>query len=108
MGDFNEVHYESERFGSIFHRNLANIFNNFIFQTGLVDNPLGGYSFTWSDKSAGEMSKPDRFLILEGLLSLFPNLSGLIPDRHILDHRLILFKEVCVNYGPITFQLFHS
>lgn len=63
MGDFNEVHYESERFGSIFHRNLANIFNDFSFQAKLVNIPLCGYAFTWSDRSVGKINNLDRFLV---------------------------------------------
>nr|GEU71614.1 RNA-directed DNA polymerase, eukaryota [Tanacetum cinerariifolium] len=33
---------------------------------GLVDLPLGGYSYTWVHKLASKMSKINRFLILEG------------------------------------------
>ncbi|GJR03802.1 hypothetical protein Tco_0526786 [Tanacetum coccineum] len=32
---------------------------------GLVDLPLGGYSYTWDHKSASKMSKLDQFLISE-------------------------------------------
>ncbi|GKC97890.1 hypothetical protein Tco_1168165, partial [Tanacetum coccineum] len=33
----------------------ANLFNNFITMTGLVDLPLEGYSYTWSHKTASIM-----------------------------------------------------
>nr|GEY38041.1 RNA-directed DNA polymerase, eukaryota [Tanacetum cinerariifolium] len=68
LGDFNEVRTEAERYGSRFNFQGANSFDNFISVTGLVDLPLGGYSFTWSHKSATKMSKPDKFLISEGLI----------------------------------------
>ncbi|GJZ67194.1 RNA-directed DNA polymerase, eukaryota [Tanacetum coccineum] len=40
MGDFNEVRYEHERFGSIFNSHGAKAFNNFISLAGLIDIPL--------------------------------------------------------------------
>nr|GEU36894.1 RNA-directed DNA polymerase, eukaryota, reverse transcriptase zinc-binding domain protein [Tanacetum cinerariifolium] len=60
---------------------------------GLVDLTLEGYSFTWSHKSASKMSKLDRFLISEGLLTSFPSLSALCVDRHLSDHRTILMRK---------------
>ncbi|GKD21478.1 RNA-directed DNA polymerase, eukaryota [Tanacetum coccineum] len=75
---------------------------------GLVDLPLGGYSYTWAHKSASKMSKLDRFLISEGLLELFPHLSGLCPDRHLSDHRSIIMFESKLDYGPFPFRMFHS
>ncbi|GJT14486.1 RNA-directed DNA polymerase, eukaryota, partial [Tanacetum coccineum] len=94
MGDFNEVRTEHERYGTVFNLHSANAFNNFINTTGLVDLPLEGYSYTWSHKSASKMSKLDRFLITEGLLTVFPSLSALCLDRHLSDHRPILMREL--------------
>ncbi|GKB38046.1 RNA-directed DNA polymerase, eukaryota, partial [Tanacetum coccineum] len=59
MGDFNEVRWEHERFGSVFNHVQANKFNEFISEVELVDVPLGGYMFTWSDSAASKMSKID-------------------------------------------------
>nr|GEZ09505.1 RNA-directed DNA polymerase, eukaryota, reverse transcriptase zinc-binding domain protein [Tanacetum cinerariifolium] len=50
MGDFNEVRNASERYRSSFHSLNAAEFNMFIANSYLIDIPLGGYSFTWSDK----------------------------------------------------------
>nr|GEZ93870.1 RNA-directed DNA polymerase, eukaryota [Tanacetum cinerariifolium] len=36
---------------------------------------IRGYSFTWLDKHASKMSKLDRFLVSQGMLDLFPNLT---------------------------------
>nr|GEV88114.1 nucleotide-binding alpha-beta plait domain-containing protein [Tanacetum cinerariifolium] len=47
MGDFNEVRFRSDRFGSNFNIHRANIFNSFISTAGLTDVELGGCSFTW-------------------------------------------------------------
>nr|GEZ08755.1 nucleotide-binding alpha-beta plait domain-containing protein [Tanacetum cinerariifolium] len=60
MGDFNEVRYKSDRFGSIFNVQGANDFNSFIADAGLEEVPLGGSPFTWCHKSASKMSKLDR------------------------------------------------
>ncbi|GJW43510.1 RNA-directed DNA polymerase, eukaryota [Tanacetum coccineum] len=79
MGDFNEVRYASERHGSTFYASNAAEFNMFIVNSHLNEIPLGGYSFTWSDKYANKMY-----------------------------HRPILLKESHVDYGPTPFRLFHS
>ncbi|GJZ78741.1 RNA-directed DNA polymerase, eukaryota [Tanacetum coccineum] len=63
MGDFNEVRYALEQYGSLFHSVNAGEFNRFIANSHLTDIPLGGYSFTWSDKHASKMRKLDLFLI---------------------------------------------
>ncbi|GJR63237.1 RNA-directed DNA polymerase, eukaryota, reverse transcriptase zinc-binding domain protein [Tanacetum coccineum] len=65
MGDFNKVRAPKERFGSIFNKQGAEVFNYFIALKGLVDVPMVGCSFTWVHKSASKMSKLDRFLISE-------------------------------------------
>nr|GFA45802.1 RNA-directed DNA polymerase, eukaryota, reverse transcriptase zinc-binding domain protein [Tanacetum cinerariifolium] len=85
----------------------ATIFNSFITSGGLVEVPTGGYSFTWSHKSAAKMSKLDRFLVSEGLMSNCPNLSAIIIDRYLSDHRPILLREICVDYGPYPFRFFN-
>nr|GEV03034.1 RNA-directed DNA polymerase, eukaryota [Tanacetum cinerariifolium] len=107
-GDFNEVRSEQERFGSSFNSQGANAFNNFIAMSGLINLPLGGYSYTWAHKSASKMSKLDRFLISEGLMVLFPHLSGLCLDRKLYDHRPIIMCKLNLDYGPTPFCIFHS
>nr|GFA61352.1 hypothetical protein [Tanacetum cinerariifolium] len=46
FGDLNDVRNDSERFGSIFSSGDAAIFNGFIQESGLIDLPMGGRSFT--------------------------------------------------------------
>nr|GEY63750.1 RNA-directed DNA polymerase, eukaryota [Tanacetum cinerariifolium] len=108
LGDFNEFRLEQERFGTSFSVSGANAFNHFITMAGLVDIPLEGYSYTWAHKFASKMSKLDRFLISEGLLSVFPFFSAICLDRHLLDHRPILVHELAVDYDPIPFRIYHS
>ncbi|GJX57117.1 RNA-directed DNA polymerase, eukaryota [Tanacetum coccineum] len=108
LGDFNEVRSESERMGSLFNAQGAKEFNNFILNAGLVDIQLEGYSYTWAHPSASKMSKLDRFLVSEGLISLFPAMSAICLDRHLSDHRPILLHDVIADYGAIPFRLYHS
>nr|GEX76999.1 RNA-directed DNA polymerase, eukaryota [Tanacetum cinerariifolium] len=107
MGDFNEVRYISERFGSVFNKKGAEVFNNFINNAGLVEVPLGGCSFTWCHKFAKKMSKLDRFLISNNLISSCHSLSAVALDRFLSDHHPILMHEFHKDYGPIPFKKFH-
>nr|GEX77069.1 RNA-directed DNA polymerase, eukaryota [Tanacetum cinerariifolium] len=108
MGDFKDVRSIEERLGSMFNHSSARAFNRFIEASGLVDVKLEGYSFTWSHPSASKMSKLDRFLVSEGIISLFPSISALYLDRHLYDHRPILLREVFTDFGPTSFRLYHS
>ncbi|GKF13113.1 RNA-directed DNA polymerase, eukaryota, partial [Tanacetum coccineum] len=107
MGDFNEVRYKSDRFGSNFNAHGADIFNNFIINAGLEEVPLGGSAYTWCHKSASKMSKLDRFLVSKNLLNTCPNISAITLDRFLLDHRPILLREASFDYGPTPFRFFH-
>nr|GEY90244.1 RNA-directed DNA polymerase, eukaryota [Tanacetum cinerariifolium] len=106
-GDFNEVCTQDERFGSIFNIKGAAILNSFIASSGLVDVPMGVCSFTWVHKSAAKMSKLDRFFISEGLMESCPNISAITLDRYLSDHRPILLRELCFDYGPYPFRFYH-
>nr|GFA21302.1 hypothetical protein [Tanacetum cinerariifolium] len=53
------------------------------------------------------MSKLDRFLVYEDLMSNCPNLSAVILDHYLSDHRPILLREMYVDYGPYPFRLFN-
>nr|GEX66510.1 RNA-directed DNA polymerase, eukaryota [Tanacetum cinerariifolium] len=107
MGDFNEVRFKSDRFGSVFNVRGADVFNSCIANAGLVEVPLGGSAFTWSHKSASKMSKIDRFLISDGLMNTCPNINAITLERYLSDHRPILFRESTYDYGLIPFRFYH-
>nr|GEU33542.1 RNA-directed DNA polymerase, eukaryota, reverse transcriptase zinc-binding domain protein [Tanacetum cinerariifolium] len=107
MGDFNEVRNKSERFGTLFNRHGADVFNRFISNARLEEVPSEGCSFTWCHRSATKMSKLDNFLISDSLLCSCPNISSITLDRYLSDHRPILMREVYYDYGPVPFRLFH-
>nr|GEX05023.1 putative RNA-directed DNA polymerase, eukaryota, reverse transcriptase zinc-binding domain protein [Tanacetum cinerariifolium] len=106
-GDFNEVRFKTDRFGSIFHARDAEVFNDFISNSGLEEVPLRGCAFTWCHKSASRMSKLDRFFISDNVWNSFPNLSAITLDRYLSDHRPILLRESVVDYGPSPFKFYH-
>ena len=54
MGDFNEVRYKTDRFGSVFNNQSATLFNLFIENSGLMEINLGGVN------SRGVTSPPRR------------------------------------------------
>ena len=59
-GDFNEIQFPSQRLGA---KNITQgmyNFSDFISLNGLMDIPLEGVSFSWSNSRAG--SRIDRFL----------------------------------------------
>ncbi|GKB51750.1 RNA-directed DNA polymerase, eukaryota [Tanacetum coccineum] len=98
MGDFNEVRFKSDRFGSFFNERGADMFNSFISNASLEEVPLGGCAYTWCHKSASKMSKLDRFLISENLMHKCPNICAITLDRFISDHRPILLRESSVAH----------
>nr|GEX60484.1 RNA-directed DNA polymerase, eukaryota, reverse transcriptase zinc-binding domain protein [Tanacetum cinerariifolium] len=107
MGDFNEVRFKSDKFGSIFNVHGAGVFNSFIANAGLVEVPLGGSAFTWSHKLATKMRKIDRFLISDGLMNTCPNINAITLERYLSNHYPILFSESTYDYGPIPFRFYH-
>ncbi|GKB76957.1 RNA-directed DNA polymerase, eukaryota, partial [Tanacetum coccineum] len=107
MGDFNEVRFKSDRYGSHFNSYGAQRFNSFISGSGLVEVTLGGSHFTWCHKSATKMSKLDRFLVSESILSVCPNINAITLERYLSDHRPILLRENHYDYGPTPFRFFH-
>ncbi|GJZ68083.1 RNA-directed DNA polymerase, eukaryota [Tanacetum coccineum] len=108
MGDFNEVREAGERYGTKFNKRQGDMFNSFITNSNLIDVPLGGFRFTWTDKWASKMSKLDRFLVSEGFYDTFPLLTGIVLEKGIPDHRPILLKESAIDYGLTLFRFFHS
>ncbi|GJX09234.1 RNA-directed DNA polymerase, eukaryota [Tanacetum coccineum] len=108
MGDFNEVRSSDERRGSCFNSFNARNFDSFISSSSLVDVKMEGYSFTWSHPSANKMSKLDRFLVSDGVISLFPSITAFSLDRHLSDHRPIFLCEVKLDFGPVPFRMYHS
>ncbi|GJW61150.1 RNA-directed DNA polymerase, eukaryota [Tanacetum coccineum] len=108
LGDFNEVRNIDERRGSCFNPTSAKVFDQFISASGLVDVKMEGYAFTWSHPSGSKMSKLDRFLVSEGIFSIFLSITAVCIDYHLSDHRPVILSEVQADFGPIPFLFYHS
>nr|GEX03506.1 RNA-directed DNA polymerase, eukaryota [Tanacetum cinerariifolium] len=108
LGDFNKLRNSDERRGSCFNPTSARVFDQFISASSLVDVKMEGYTFTWSHPLGSKMSKLDRFLVSEGIFFIFPSIMAVCLDRHLSDHRLIILCEVQTDFGPISFQFYHS
>ena len=62
-GDFNVVRYPSERSRTAYFSPAMAGFSEFISNLGLLDPPLEGGSFTWSNNRENpSISRIDRFL----------------------------------------------
>ncbi|PWA76165.1 RNA-directed DNA polymerase, eukaryota [Artemisia annua] len=108
FGDMNEVRDESERYGTIFSRLEAQIFNSFIDDASLVDLPLGGRTYTWMNKAGTKMSKLDRFLVSTSMIDTHPDLKVTALPRGWSDHIPLMLHNEKVDYGPVPFKFFHS
>lgn len=73
LGDFNEVRSSSERMGSSFCPYGSNYFNQFIFNSGLLDLPMGGKRFTRMNKEGTKLSKIDRILVSNHIIDKWPH-----------------------------------
>jgi hypothetical protein len=63
-GDFNEVRFPSERSSGAGYSAAMEEFSDFIFMQNLVDLPLEGGQFTWSNNQEDQIwSRIDRFLV---------------------------------------------
>nr|GEV09503.1 putative RNA-directed DNA polymerase, eukaryota, reverse transcriptase zinc-binding domain protein [Tanacetum cinerariifolium] len=108
FGDLNDVKNEAERYGSAFSRPKAQTFNSFIDDSGLLEIPMGGRTFTWMNKSVKKMSKLDRFLLSEDVLDDNKDLKAIVLEQLWSHHNPILLLSVKTDYGPSPFKFFSS
>ncbi|KAK3212500.1 hypothetical protein Dsin_017206 [Dipteronia sinensis] len=75
-GDFNTVLRAEERKGCGINQASMNYFNTFILRAKMIDIPLNGISFTWSNnRKHASCARLDRFPISPWILSWFPKIS---------------------------------
>jgi hypothetical protein len=87
-GDFNATRYLSERVGVTQYATPMVEFSSFIFDQGLLDNPLVGGQYTWSNNHC--WSRIDRFLLSPKWEEKFPNVVQRRLLCLLLDHSPIL------------------
>ena len=97
---------DSERRGCSFNYWSARNFQKFILQAKVVDFPLRGMSFTWSNnKDEGVWARLDRFLVSLVMLSWFPALVQRGLARSISDHSAITLGDSEDKWGPCPFRI---
>ena len=75
-GDFNVVRFPSERLGSNSFTAAMREFSNFISKQGLIDLPLQGGTFSWSNsREVASKARLDRFLFSTDWEDNFPTIS---------------------------------
>ena len=100
-GDFNVIRFPSERLrAGRFTRSMYD-FSDFISLHGLMDNPLEGGLYTWSNSTS--TSRLDRFLFPLVLAEYFTHFSQKRLPRVLFDHFPILLESGSHQRGRIPF-----
>ena len=80
-------------------------FNDWIQFHDLVDLPLRGADFTWSNmQTKPVMSRLDRFLVSTDWLDIFPDCSQRAVARTISDHCPLVLETGLEDWGPPPFR----
>jgi hypothetical protein len=105
-GDFNVVHYASERLGVVSITTTMSNFSDFIDSNGLMDIPMGGGRHTCSNSQSH--SRIDRFLFTSSVEDHFNSLVQRRLPWLCSDHFLILLECGHVHWGknmrPFRFE----
>ena len=104
-GDFNVVRFSSECFGSTSFIAAMREFSSFIFEQGLIDIPLQGGFFTWSNsREVVSKARLDRFLFSADWEDKFPFVSQQCLPRLLFDHFLIVLEGGSFQRGRRPFR----
>ncbi|GAU42970.1 hypothetical protein TSUD_188430 [Trifolium subterraneum] len=105
-GDFNSITKVSKRSGSSngSSNKERTEFAQFIDAMELVDIPVFGKKFTWSNSDNSAMSRLDRFLLSEGLIEKGGISNQWVGGRDISDHHPIWLECSNINWGPKPFK----
>ncbi|GKV12008.1 hypothetical protein SLEP1_g23214 [Rubroshorea leprosula] len=107
-GDFNVTISQEEKKGCRGNQKEMEGFEEFIAETGLIDLPMIGRSFTWYQPNEKAMSCLDRFLMNEEWLTTWQCLKHWGLKRSISDHCPMLLKNEMKNWGPKPFRFFNA
>ncbi|KAK8698655.1 hypothetical protein V6N13_114766 [Hibiscus sabdariffa] len=97
-GNFNIIRFPEEKVGVSWNRGAMEKFSEFIEDLSLIDLPLQGGNFTWSNfRENASFSRLDRFLISSEVLKEWPDLyQKLHPKIYLITIQLVypLWKPV--------------
>ena len=104
-GDFNVVRFPFERLGSNSFTTAMREFSNFISEQGLIDLPLQGGSFTWSNsREVASKARLDKFLFSANWEDKFPTFSQRRMSRLCSDHFPIVLEGGSFQRGSMLFR----
>lgn len=104
--DFNLVRFPSERNDGRRWDSTMRKFGAFIDRWHLLDGPLKGAQFTWSNfQSPVSMSKLDRFLFYGDWDDVFPDRSRVAIPRVTSYHYPIMLERKLLLGGPFPLQV---
>ncbi|XP_039006345.1 LOW QUALITY PROTEIN: uncharacterized protein LOC120133923 [Hibiscus syriacus] len=106
-GDFNVYLCKDEKMGRAHNRVSIRIFSHFIQSVGLINLPMEGGRFTWSNnQDDSTFIRLDRFLVDGQFLASFPEIIQSLIPKSISDHNVVLLQNDGVNWGNKPFRLF--
>ncbi|KAE8716200.1 Phospholipid-transporting ATPase 2 [Hibiscus syriacus] len=107
-GDFNAYIDPEEKLGKAQNWHTINIFRTFVQRAKLIDLPMSGGTFTWSsNREVSTWVRLDRFLISDTFLNCFPKITQNLLSNFVSDHKPVLLKDFCINWGPKPFRFFN-
>jgi hypothetical protein len=103
------VLHQSERRGIPFGSgnpmgNEIRDFSIFVQRMGLLDFPLLGRLFTWSQPNGGATSRLDHFLLSDGWWDLCGEAAQWALPRDVSDHSPIVLRYSYQLWGPKSFR----
>ncbi|XP_021980789.1 uncharacterized protein LOC110876940 [Helianthus annuus] len=108
LGDFNEVRYPEEKRNASFSHRCASLFNDFIFNGGLLEYSMKDRSFTWQSSNGNKLSKIDRVLVCSEFFGLWPDACLRALPKRFSDHCPLILVSKESNFGPKPFRIFDS
>ncbi|KAK8681905.1 hypothetical protein V6N13_054304 [Hibiscus sabdariffa] len=106
-GDFNIVRNAEEKVGMVTQRGAMKAFSDFIDDLSLIDLPLHGEKFTWSNlRDIPSTSRIDRYLLSHKIDIAWPSLIQQVLPRGISDHNPISLSISAAQWGPKPYKWF--